>query len=282
MSSINLLPKNLIDKNYLINRKRDAFLISFLMILVSVVVYTTVFVANASSMKKLGEVDSRLGELDASIKKELDENKLPVEESKIKDGKFLLESHNYYSKALNVVQNIINNDIYLAHGKFSFVDEKILTFSFNGFAENYMVAMEQVVVLKNSFWINEVNVYNFLLDEDEGVEFEGNVIFNKDVLSYKESYWNSGLDILSSRENSFLKIENYSANLIKSIDKEYVIVVEFDGITYNKEKLVLLEDSLRKANRYVIDALVNYDSSEKQKSDFIKFSGSIKLSYEPS
>ena len=279
MSSINLLPKNLIDKNYLINRKRDAFLISFLMILVSVIAYATVSITNASSLKKLGIVDSRLGELDMSIKRELNENKLPVEESKIKEGKFLLESHNYYSKALNAVQDIINDDVYLVHGEFSFVDKKVLTFSFNGFAENYMAAIEQVVVLKNSFWINEVNVYNFSFDEDEGVEFEGDVIFNKDIISHKESYWDSGLDILSSRENSFLKIENYSANLTEFIDEKYIIEIKFSGITSNREKLVLLEDSLKKASRYVIDASVYYDFSEEQISDSIKFNGNMELSY---
>jgi len=280
MSSINLLPKNLVDKNYFVNRKRDAFLISFLMILVSIVSCVIMFVSNTSSIEKLGNVDSRLEELDIDIKRELNENKLPVKESKIKDGKFLLENHSYYSKALDVIQSIINGDIYLVHGDFSFVNEETLIFSFSGFAEDYMSAMEQIVVLKNSFWIKEVNVHSFLLDENEGVGFEGNVIFNKNIISYKESYWDSGLDILSSRENSFLKIENYSANLIESTDNEYIVKVEFDGITYDKEKLALLEDSLKKANRYVVDASVNYDLNEEQNSDFIKFSGSIKLRYE--
>ncbi|MCK5412906.1 MAG: hypothetical protein KAI57_00875 [Candidatus Pacebacteria bacterium] len=279
MSSINLLPKNLIDKNYLINRKRDAFLISFLMMLVSVIAYTTVFVTNASSVKKLGVVDSRLGELDESIKRELNENKLPVEESKIEDGKFLLESHNYYSQALNAVQDVINNDVYLVHGEFSFVDKEVLTFSFNGFAENYMAAIEQVVVLKNSFWINEASVYNFLFDEDEGVEFEGDVIFNKDIISYKENYWNSGLDILSSRENSFLKIENYSANLKEFIDEKYIVEIKFSGSTHNREKLILLEDSLKKANRYVTDASIYYEIDKGQASDSIKFNGKMEFSY---
>ncbi|MCK4892049.1 MAG: hypothetical protein KAS78_05260, partial [Candidatus Pacebacteria bacterium] len=161
MSSINLLPKNIVIKEDSAKRKRDIFLISFFMLSVSIIVYAVIYINDANAVKELSYADSRLEELDKDIKKELDKNKFPIDENKIKDAVILLDDHNYYSKALEIIQDLINNDVYLVSGGFSSSNEENLTFSFSGFAKNYMAAMEQVAVLKNSFWINEVNIYNF-------------------------------------------------------------------------------------------------------------------------
>lgn len=279
MSSINLLPKNIVIKENSAKRKRDIFLISFFMLSVSIIAYAVIYINDANAVKELSYVDSRLEELDKDIKKELDKNKFPIEENKIKDAVILLDDHNYYSKALEAVKNLINNDVYLVSGGFSSGDEENLTFSFSGFAENYMAAMEQVAVLKNSFWIKEVNIYNFSSGGDEGAQFEGNVIFNKDIIAYSENYWDIGLALLSSRTDRFLKIENYSANLIESADGKDIIEIKFDGIAYDKERLVLLEDNLKEVKNFVIDASVSYDLDKKQESDPVEFKGNMKLSF---
>jgi len=277
MSSINLLPKNFVDKKYLVKRKRDTYLISCFMLLFSITAFIIVFFMNNTLVKELSYIDLRLNELDVEIKMGLNENKLPVEENIINDAKILLDSHNYYSKALNVVQKIVNNDVYLIHGGFNVADQEDLIFSFSGFAKNYMAAIEQIVVLKDSFWIKEVNIYTFTSDKDEGVEFEGAVVFNRGILLYREEYFNFGLEILSSRTNRFLKLENYSANLIEFVDDEDLIEIEFDGIAYDKDKLILLEKSLENASRFVKSVSVSYDLDEKQDSDFIKFKGNMQL-----
>ncbi|MCK4591810.1 hypothetical protein KAT63_00010 [Candidatus Parcubacteria bacterium] len=279
MSSINLLPKNIIIKEDSAKRKRDVFLISFFMLSVSVIAYTIIHTNRVNAIKELSYVDLRLEELDKDIKKELNKNKFPIKESKIKDAVILLNNHNYYSKALKTIQNIINNDVYLVSGGFSFGNEENLTFSFSGFAKNYMAAMEQIAVLKDSFWINKVNVYNFSSGEGEEVQFEGDVILDKDIISYSDNYWDFGLALLSSRTDRFLKIENYSANLIKTTDKKNVIEIEFNGIAYEEEKLALLEDDLKEIKPFVIDALVFYDSNKEQESGFIEFEGNMKLSF---
>ncbi|MCK5490639.1 MAG: hypothetical protein KAI67_02235 [Candidatus Pacebacteria bacterium] len=277
MSSINLLPKSFVDKKYLVKRKRDTYLISCFMLLFSIAAFTIVFLMNNTLVKELSDIDSRLNELDVEIKMGLNENKLPVEEYIMNDAKILLDSHNYYSKALNVVQKIINNDVYLMHGGFNVADQEDLIFSFSGFAKNYMAAIEQIAVLKDSFWIKKVNIYTFTSDKDEGVEFEGDVVFNRDILLYREEYFNFGLEILSLRTNRFLKLENYSANLIESVDDEDLIEIEFDGIAYDKDKLILLEKSLENASRFVKSVSVSYDLDGKQESDFIRFKGNMQL-----
>lgn len=279
MSSINLLPKNIIIKEDSAKRKRDVFLISFFMLSVSVIAYAIIHTNRVSAVKELSYVDLRLEGLDKDIKKELNKNKFPIKESKIKDAVILLNDHNYYSKALKTIQNIINNDVYLVSGGFSSGNEENLTFSFSGFAKNYMAAMEQIAVLKDSFWINKVNVYNFSSGEGEEVQFDGDVILNKDIISYSDNYWDFGLALLSSRTDRFLKIENYSANLIKTTDKKDVIEVEFNGIAYEEERLALLEDNLKEIKPFVIDASVFYDSNKKQESGFIEFEGNMKLSF---
>ena len=278
MSSINLLPKNIVIKEDSAKRKRDIFLISFFMLSVSIIAYAVIYINDANAVKELSYVDSRLEELDKDIKKELDKNKFPIDENKIKDAVILLDDHNYYSKALEIIQDLINNDVYLVSGGFSSSGEEDLTFSFSGFAKNYMAAMEQVAVLKNSFWINEVSIYNFSSSGDEGTQFEGDVIFNKDIIAHSEDYWDLGLSLLSSRTDRFLKIENYSANLVESTDEEYIIEIEFSGIAYDKDKLVLLEDNLKEVEHFIVDASVSYDLDKEQESDFIEFKGSMRIS----
>lgn len=279
MSSINLLPKNIIIKEDSAKRKRDIFLISFFMLSVSVIAYAVIDTSRVSAVKELSYADLRLEELDKNINKELYKNKFPIEESKIKDAVILLDDHNYYSKALEIIQDLINNDVYLVSGGFSSSGEEDLTFSFSGFAKNYIAAMEQVAVLKNSFWINEVSIYNFSSSGDEGAQFEGEVIFNKDIIAYSENYWDLGLALLSSRMDRFMKMENYSANLIEAEGEEYIIEIEFNGIAYDEERLSLLEDDLKGIEHFVIDASVSYDLNKKQESGFIEFKGNMKLSF---
>jgi len=279
MSSINLLPKSFVNKKYLVNRKRDTFLISCGMLFISIVIYGSVFVSNLSTVGELSDVDLKLDELDVVIREELNENKSQLEEKETKDVIKLLENQRYYSKALSRMQNMINKDVYLTRGGFSFVDEEILIFDFSGFAKDYMAAIEQVAVFKDSFWINEVNVYDFSSEKDEGVKFEGNVVFKKDIISFSEDYYDFGLDIISSRTNRFLKVENYSAELIEFTERKYIVEIKFNGVAYDKEKLELFEESLKDASRFVTEALVEYDLAEKQESDFIKFKGKMKLSF---
>ncbi|MCK4892279.1 MAG: hypothetical protein KAS78_06445, partial [Candidatus Pacebacteria bacterium] len=121
-------------------------------------------------------------------------------------------------------------------------------------------------------------IYNFSSSGDEGTQFEGDVIFNKDIIAHSEDYWDLGLSLLSSRTDRFLKIENYSANLVESADEEYIIEIEFSGIAYDKDKLVLLEDNLKEVEHFTVDASVSYNIDKEQESDFIEFKGSMRIS----
>lgn len=277
MSSINLLPKNLVIKENSAKRKRDVFVISFLMLFVSAIMYTSIYIEKVMAEKNLGATNLILDSLDKEIKAELDENKFPIQEDKMQDAMDLLNSHSYYSKVLEKVQELVNEDVYLSSGSFSVDDESSnVIFSFDGFAQNYKSAMEQIAVLKNSFWVDKVEIYNFSFTEGTGIGFDGEVVFNEKLLKYNEKYWEFGLNALEEKTDRFLRIDNYSADLV-DLDDNYIINITFDGMAYEEGKLISLESELSSLGDFISEVVVDYDLMKELKDDAIEFKGSFKM-----
>ena len=170
MSSINLLPKHAKLKNKLSEQRKGIFIVSFFLVAISVISYLGAYIDKSSASDEVNLLNSRLETLDKDIRNEIDNNNSPLMEEKIKDITLLLDEHHYYSKAFKLVQNIIINNAYLASSNFS-VDKEDLILSIEGNAENYLAAVDQIAVLKNSYWFDNVEFDNIAAVGEGEVRF---------------------------------------------------------------------------------------------------------------
>lgn len=278
MSSINLLPKNVKLKNKLSEQRKGVFAVSFLIAAISVISYLGAYIDKSSASNEVNLLNSRLEALDKDIKSEIDNNNSFLMEEKIKDATLLLDEHHYYSKAFKLVQNTIIDNAYLINSDFS-VDGENLILSVVGNAENYLAAVDQIAVFKNSYWFDDVKFDNIAAAGNGEVKFSAEMKLKKDLISYHRDYWDFGLALLSSKTNRYLKINEYSAILKEAADQESFIEVKFSGIAYDEKKLESFENDLRGMENFVKKASVSYDLNKKESSGAIKFSGEMELNF---
>lgn len=278
MSSINLLPKHIKLRNKLSEQRRGIFMVSFFLAAISIISYLGVYIDKSSASNKVNLLNSRLEALDKDIRTEIDNNKSSLMEEKIKDITLLLDEHHYYSKAFKLVQNAIIDNAYLINSDFS-VDGENLILSVGGNAENYLAAVDQIAVFKNSYWFDDVKFDN-IADAGEGeVKFSAEMKLKKDLISYHRDYWDFGLALLSSKTNRYLKINEYSAVLKKVDNQGDFIEVKFSGAAYDEKKLESLENDLKEMENFVKKASVSYDLNKKESSGAIKFNGEMELNF---
>jgi len=278
MSSINLLPKNVKLKNKLSEQRKGVFAVSFLIAAISVISYLGVYIDKSFASNEADLLNSRLEALDKDIKSEIDNNNSSLMEEKIKDATLLLDEHHYYSKAFKLVRNTIIDNAYLVNSDFS-VDGENLILSVRGNAENYLAAVDQIAVFKNSYWFDDVKFDNIAAEGGGEVKFSAEMKLKKDLILYHRNYWDFGLALLSSKTNRYLKINEYSAILKEAADQESFVEVKFGGIAYDEKKLESLENDLRKMEIFVKKASVLYDLNKKESSGAIKFSGEMELNF---
>lgn len=278
MSSINLLPKNIIVEKDSARQKRDIFLISFFMLFISVVSYVVIYTSKVNAIKELDYVDLRLEKLDEDIEMGISRNRFQVEESKIKDVASLLDNHSYYSELLEMLQDVISDNVYLTSCDFSFGDKGNLSLVFTGSAKNYVAAIEQIAIFKDSYWIDNVNI-DALADSGTGeITFNGSLGLKRDLILYHEYYWNFGIELLSLKIDRDLKIEEYSA-VLKGYDSEDILEIKFSGISYDEKKMILFENDLKEIGDFIKDVSVSYDLSEEEHPSVIRFNGKMKLEF---
>jgi Tfp pilus assembly protein PilN len=278
MPSINLLPKHIKLKNKLSERRKGIFVVSFFLVTISVISYLGVYIDRSSASNEVNLLNSRLETLDKDIRNEIDNNNSPLMEEKIKDITLLLDEHHYYSKAFRLVQNIIIDNAYLASSDFS-IDKENLILSIEGNTENYLVAVDQIAALKNSYWFDDVEFDNIVAAGEGEVKFSAKMKLKKDLILYHRHYWDFGLALLSSKTNRYLKINEYSAVLKEAANQENFIEVKFSGIAYDEEKLESLENDLREMEIFVKEVSVFYDLNKKESSGAINFSGEMELNF---
>lgn len=278
MSSINLLPKNVVIKKDSVRQKRDIFMISFFMLFISIVSYAVIYTSKVNAIKELNYVGLRLEKLDEDIKRGINRNRFPVEESKIEDVANLLDNHNYYSKLLEMLQDIISDKVYLSSCSFSFGDDGELSLVFIGSARNYTAAVNQIAIFKDSYWIEGVNIDAITEDEVDEVTFNGNLKLKKDVVLYHEYYWDFGIALLSSRTDRDLRVEEYSA-VLKEYDSGDILEIKFSGIAYDEKKIILFENDLRQVGDFVEDVSVSYDLTKEERPGVIGFDGKMRLKF---
>ncbi len=278
MPSINLLPKSVVVKKDSARQKRDIFLISFFMLFISVISYAVIYTSKVNAIKELDYIGLRLEKLDEDIKRGINRNKFPVEESKIEDVASLLDNHSYYSKLLEMLQDIISDKVYLSSCSFSFSDEGELSFVFTGSAKNYIAAVNQIAIFKDSYWIDSVNIDAIAEGEIDEVTFNGNLGFKKDIILYHEYYWDFGIALLSSKADRNLRIEEYSAVLSK-YDSGDILEIKFSGIAYDEKKIILFENNLRQTGDFIENVSVSYDLTKEERPGVVRFDGKMRLKF---
>ncbi|MEA2098061.1 MAG: hypothetical protein U9P70_03235, partial [Patescibacteria group bacterium] len=223
-------------------------------------------------------VDLRLEKLDEDIEMGISRNRFQVEESKIKDVASLLDNHSYYSELLEMLQDVISDNVYLTSCDFSFGDKGNLSLVFTGSAKNYVAAIEQIAIFKDSYWIDNVNI-DALADSGTGeITFNGSLGLKRDLILYHEYYWNFGIELLSLKIDRDLKIEEYSA-VLKGYDSEDILEIKFSGISYDEKKMILFENDLKEIGDFIKDVSVSYDLSEEEHPSVIRFNGKMKLEF---
>lgn len=283
MSSINLLPK---DFDAQVNSKRERasiFALSFFLMLVSIMSYSAIYLSKTDNSNTSKLLDIEIQNINDRIEKEYNKNKLFSMENNAKDAEALLKEHYYFSKALKMLQMTITNDVYLTKNDLSLSEDGNLIFNVAGVAKNYLAAINQIAVFKDSYWIYDAKIGSIKDMGNNETVFDGKLIANKDLVLYHENYWEFGLALLSSKIDRDLKIDKYDATLKKTEDTGSTVDVEFSGVAYNEKKLSLLEGDLKQMSLFVKEASISYNAgnlgNKKESQNTIKFKGKMKLNY---
>lgn len=270
------MPENLRLKKNKGKQRKTVFLFSAFLLFISIISYAEAQISKMTVSDKSKTLDSEMEEINAEIEKKINDNEVFLMKDEIKNIKDLLDGHHYFSKAFNVIQKIIIEDVYLEDSRLLLDEDGNLIMEINGVANNYLSVTNQIAVFKNSYWIDRVEV-NDISAEGENVSFSGKLEFKKEVVLFHKYYWDFGLTLLSTKTNRYLKINEYSATLKEVDGSEDFVEIEFSGVAYDKEKLILLEDDLKQMDVFVKDASVLYDLRKKSDSGVIDFSGKIEL-----
>lgn len=276
MSSINLLPEHIKLRNKLSDQRNVILVILFFLAPVSIVSYLGVYFDKSSASDKTSLLDFNLEILDEDIKREINKSNPSLLEEKVKDITLLLDEHYYYSKAFRLVQGLIVDNVYLTSSDFS-MEEENLILDVKGSAKDYPTAVEQIAILKNSYWLEDVEFDNIAVAGEGEVSFSAKMKLKKDLVLYHKNYWDFGLTLLSSKIDRYLKIDEYSAVLKETADQNSLIEIKFSGVAYDEKKLESLENNLKEIE-IVKEASVSYNSNKEENLGVIEFNGEIKLS----
>ena len=277
MPSINLLPEKFRLKENEERQKRLIFMFSALLLVISLVSCLVIYISKTTASNESKALDSEIGKVSAEIEKKISENELFLMKNEIKSITELLDGHSYFSKALNIVQDMVTDDIYLKDSKLSFDEEGNLIMEISGIANSYLAAVNQIAIFKNSYWVDKTEISDISTEEENSVNFSGSLKLKKEVVSFHKYYWDFGLALLSSKIDRYLKIDEYSAVLKKREDGKDYIEIKFSGVAYDEKKLNLFESNLRQMKVFVKDVSVRYDLKKKNDNDTIDFSGKMKL-----
>ena len=172
-----------------------AFIVSFLMIALSVTFFVSLRANNYYVSKEVNILNSEVKAADKRIKKEVSNNKFLEAEIKAKRSNLLLAKHTYFTKALNLVRNNLVAGVYLNKLSISVEKEKeekkkkereFVAFKFSGVAKDYQSILSQIYIFKNLSNIESVNITEISLNGEGYQNFGGLLKFKKEILFYKK------------------------------------------------------------------------------------------------
>ncbi|MCK5122636.1 MAG: hypothetical protein KAQ87_00590 [Candidatus Pacebacteria bacterium] len=283
MPLINLLPKNFRFEEDQKKQKKVIIICSAFLALISVVSFVIIYADKAIALRESDSLDFRTEELSGKIKEEIGNNEVFLTTDKVTSIRELLDDHNYFSNAFNVMQNIISEDIYLTESGLSFNEDGNLLLEINGVANNYLAAVNQIAIFKNSYWIDDAEIDSIISSDGETgdsseINFSGNLKFKKGVTLFREYYWDFGLALISSKVDRYIEINEYTSFLTDEESKgKNFIKVKFSGIAYDKERLISFKDNLETEKNFVKSISISYDLNEKDSNKIIEFKGEMEL-----
>lgn len=185
MSSINLLPKTFDSKYKEVGARKVVSFISFLMVVISVVIYVCLYVNNYNVSKEIEVLNSSISEVDKKLNEEISNNELLSVEIKGENTKLILEKHVYFTKAVGIIQNNLTDEIYLNSLNISYDGDRGLVFDFNGIAKNYSSVASQLSIFKNLPLIKDTQIKEISVNEIGLLDFNCSLKVEESVLFYK-------------------------------------------------------------------------------------------------
>jgi len=278
MPSINLLPEDFTIDSYKKKEKIAVLSLAVFFLVVSGFVYAGAEYDKKANQKNLNTVNDQINEVDKKIDEEIKSNEIFSSEFNKEDIENVLSDHVYFSKFLNFLKTAFTEDVALTEVSFEYDAQLGYSAEVVASAKGYTAAIDQIVILKDSYWTKDV-VFSEIAAEQEGfVEMTGVIYFRDDFLSYREKYWKYGIGIMESELNRYIKLESFSASLKNEKDedgeKEEVVSVKFSGFCYEENELKKMEKNFGK-NSLVKE--IKIDRNITDTPGVIEFSGTMTL-----
>ncbi|MFA7169277.1 MAG: hypothetical protein WC178_00265 [Candidatus Paceibacterota bacterium] len=253
MYSINLLPEGFIIESYRKREKIAIYILAIFFLLSSFVTFAIFAFGNDDIDRESDLLDEEISKVKNDIENETKESELFFADYSRDDIKKLTDEHLYLSKSIDFLKSVILKDVYLSQMKVVSDDETGIKMSIELDAKDYASVMNQIAVLKDSFWVESVDFSNIEMKENSEASASGDLILRKDLFTFHEQYWDFGIEKLASEVDRDVKITAYSIVLKKTKNEisgyeDQQVQVTFEGITYDIESLDNFEKRIRNEN----------------------------------
>ncbi len=280
MPSINLLPEDFAIESYKKREKVLVYLLAVFFLLFSAVAVAGAEIKKKDVQKDLEVLDTEINSVDSKIEEEINDNELLSSEYDKNDIEKLLNEHSYFSKGLDFLKDKIIKDVYLQTAKFSKNESGEFELEIAAGVKDYNAAAAQIVALKDSYWVKDVNIKT--IDSEKGNEtiMSGTITLKKELFVFSEQYWNFGLEVLTANSNRYISIDAYTAVLKKVKDektkeeKEYISVT-FKGKAYKESELDNFETKLKADNLNIQSIEIKRDNPSQTVAGVINFKGEM-------
>lgn len=287
MPSLNLLPEDLKSDGGENGRESAALVLASIFILLAgAVICLGMYFEKRSVLKELAAEKLEVEEVENKIESEINKSETLLVESRVKNIKGILLEHPYISQAVEMIQGKLIEGVYLESfelskdGKGNAEDGGSLSLKINVVAKSYGVVIEQIAAWRNSFWIENVSIDKISIDSEGKINLSADLKVKRNLIFYREPEWDYGLAFLISKASRHLKIDNYSAVLKRTEEKnKNKIEINFSGVAYSEEALVMFKDNLA-GDSSAENTLVSYDPSERDSFERINFKGSVMVTYD--
>jgi len=287
MPSINLLPENFIIEAYKKREKTAIYILAVVFILSSLAVYGLVEVDLRGVEKSSATLDTQIAETKKKIDTEIKKSDLLSSDYNKKDIEKILDEHAYLSRAAAFPKGLIVQDAAVKAMDF---DTTSSVLKMDMVIKDYDSFLEQVVLFKDSFWIDSFKLGAVSKDRDSGnIEVSVELTLRKEMISYHDHAWDFAAGMLAEKANRFVRIGTYTIDMKKSAnaeeegnpeaikDKE-TVVATFDGEAYDKDHLDIFEKELSDMDEVKKLTLTRSDAPDK-KPGAIGFTGTMELNY---
>ncbi len=201
MSSINLLPRSVVaEKKFSTEEKNEnvPMALSFLMIIAVSASVAGLFFYNQRSIEKNASLDQEITKIDQTLEDATKNNELMLTETMAKDDSFMLETHPYFSKIIDLIQNNLENQVFLSSIKVA-INEENVNVLLEANAKDYLSISNQISIWKRAESVEAVSLGE-VSDEDGIYEFPVSINLSKDAIYANKKKTEDTADIKNTEE----------------------------------------------------------------------------------